>query len=121
MNTLKVIIAGGRDFNDYNLLKLKVDKILSQKKITHKIFILSGNARGADSLGEQYAKENSLEIIKFPADWSTYGKQAGMKRNVEMANEADALIAFWDGNSHGTKHMIDIATKKGLLVRIIKY
>ena len=120
-NILKVIIAGGRDFNDYELLKTKVDNILSQKKKTHKIYILSGKARGADSLGERYANENSLEVLSFPADWETFGKRAGVKRNAEMANEADALIAFWDGESHGTKHMIDIATKKGLLVRTIKY
>lgn len=120
-NVLKVIIAGGRDFTDYNLLKTKVDKILSQKKHTHRIFILSGKAKGADSLGERYARENSLEVIEFPADWDTFGKRAGVKRNAEMANEADALIAFWDGESHGTKHMIDIATKKGLMVRTIRY
>lgn len=119
--TLKVIIAGSRDFNDYELLKTKVDNILSQKKKTHKIYILSGKARGADSLGERYAAEHSLEVLSFPADWDTFGKRAGVKRNAEMANEADALIAFWDGESHGTKHMIDIATKKGLLVRTIKY
>ena len=119
--TFKVIIAGSRDFNDYELLKTKVDNILSQKKNTHKIYILSGKARGADSLGERYAVEHFLEVLFFPADWDTFGKCAGFKRNVEMANEADALIAFWDGESHGTKHMIDIATKKGLLVRTILY
>lgn len=120
-NILKVIIAGGRDFNDYELLKTKVDKILSNKKKTHKIYILSGKARGADLLGERYAKENLLEVLEFPADWETFGKRAGFKRNEEMANEAHALIAFWDGESHGTKHMIDIATKKGLLIRTIRY
>jgi hypothetical protein len=120
-NILKVIIAGGRDFNDYKLLKTKVDKILSNKKTTHKIYILSGKARGADLLGERYAKENLLEVLEFPADSETFGKRAGFKRNEGMANEAHALIAFWDGESHGTKHMIDIATKKGLLIRTIRY
>jgi hypothetical protein len=94
---------------------------LSNKKTTHKIYILSGKARGADLLGERYAKENLLEVLEFPADWETFGKRAGFKRNEEMANEAHALIAFWDGESHGTKHMIDIATKKGLLIRTIRY
>lgn len=108
----KVIVAGGRDFNDYNLLKTKLDRILCNKRNTHQICILSGKATGADSLGERYAHENGFQVLSFPANWNLYGRQAGVKRNAEMANEANALIAFWDGESHGTKHMIEIATKK---------
>ena len=117
----RIIIAGGRNFNDYNLLKEKVDNIISDKRKTHQIYIVSGKARGADSLGEKYANENGLNIMEFPADWDKHGRSAGYKRNVEMAENADALIAFWDGESRGTKHMIDIAKEKNLLTRIIKY
>ena len=116
----KVIIAGGRDFNDYELMCKKVNRILSNKN-TSEIQIISGNARGADKLGEKYAKDNNISLMCFPADWNKYGKKAGYIRNEQMAKEADALIAFWDGKSKGTKHMIDIARSKGLLIRVIKY
>ena len=117
----KVVVAGGRDFTNYNLLKEKVDNILSQKKLTHKILILSGKSIGADCLGEIYALENNIEILSYPADWDKFGKKAGVKRNAEMINDADALIAFWNGSSKGTKYMIDIATKKGKMIRVINY
>ena len=124
-NTVKpdfrVIIAGGRDFNDYSLLKAKCDKILASKGQTHNIVVITGAARGADSLGEQYARENGYAIDSRPADWNAHGKSAGFIRNVQMANSADALIAIWDGKSHGTKHMIDTAINKGLEVRTIIY
>ena len=114
----KIIIAGGRDFMDYNLLKEKANKILQEKRVSHKIVIISGCARGADTLGLRYASENAFDVEEYPANWDKYGKKAGYMRNVEMA---DALIAFWDGKSKGTKHMIDIATERNLPTRIIKY
>lgn len=119
--TFKVIIAGGRDFSDYSLLKARVDAALRTKSQTHKIVIISGKARGADSLGERYAAERGYEISAHPADWEQYGKAAGYRRNAEMAQEGDALIAFWDGKSRGTKHMIDLAEKHGCLIRIVNY
>ena len=121
MNYFRVIIAGGRDFNNYPLLKAKCDNILAEKATTHHIVIVSGAARGADSLGEKYAQEHSYTIERYPADWNTHGKAAGPIRNAQMANSADALIAFWDGKSHGTQSMINIAKAKGLLVRVINY
>jgi len=115
---MKVIIAGGRDFKDYNKLKDSCDKILINQ---NNIEIVSGTANGADILGERYAQEKGYEVKKFPAKWDEYGKKAGYMRNQEMGEYADGLIAFWDGKSKGTKHMIDIANKKGLKVRVIKY
>ena len=117
----RVIIAGGRDFNDYELLKRKCDDLLYQRKITNRIVVVSGAAQGADRLGERYARERGYAIDSHPADWNTHGKSAGFIRNSEMANSANALIAFWDGKSHGTKQMIDTAKAKGLDVRIINY
>ena len=117
----KIIIAGGRDFMDYNLLKEKTNKILQEKRVSHKIVIISGCARGADTLGLRYASENAFDVEEYPANWDKYGKKAGYMRNVEMAENADALIAFWDGKSKGTKHMIDIATERNLPTRVIRY
>lgn len=116
----KVIIAGGRDFNDYELLKQKCDYYLSNLD-TKDIVIISGAARGADSLGEKYANEKGYKIDSHPANWNKYGKSAGYRRNSEMAEIANGVICFWDGKSKGTKHMIDIAKNKGLPIKIIKY
>jgi len=121
MEEFRVIIAGGRQFNDYGLLSAKCDGILSQKRMTHKIVIISGTARGADTLGERYARERGFTLRQFPADWDQFGKSAGYRRNCQMADNADALIAFWDGQSLGTRHMIDIARERNLVVRVINY
>jgi hypothetical protein len=114
---MKVIIAGSRNFNDYNLLKTSCDNLLTQ--FTN-IEIVSGTARGADKLGERYAMEKGYSIKEFPANWSL-GKSAGYIRNDEMAQYADMLIAFWDGTSKGTKHMIDLANKRSINVEIVNY
>jgi len=115
---VKVIIAGGRDFDDYDMLYLRVDKILSRQT---EIEIVSGAAKGADKLGERYAEERGYKLTRFIADWNTFGKAAGYRRNIEMATYADALIAFWNQESKGTEHMITIAKKEGLLIRVITY
>lgn len=115
----RVIIAGTRDFSDYQLLHDKCDAILSAKRKDSNIIIVSGTARGADRLGERYARERGYEIRQFPADWLNDEKKAGPVRNAKMADNADALIAFWDGQSRGTKNMIETARRKGLAVRTI--
>jgi len=115
---MKVIIAGGRNFRDYDKLRESCDNILVNQK---EVEIVSGTAVGADTLGERYAQEKDYEVKKFPAQWDLYGKSAGYKRNQQMAEYADGLIAFWDGKSKGTKHMIDIANKMGLKVRVVRY
>ncbi len=113
-----VIIAGSRQFSDYETLKEKCDKFFSAKRPTA---IVCGEAAGADALGKRYANERGIPVKSFPAQWDTYGKRAGFIRNEEMAKNADALVAFWDGKSHGTKHMIDTAEKHGLAVRVVKF
>lgn len=115
----RVIIAGSVSFQDYGLLRTKCDAILSEKQRTHSIVVVSGTARGADRLGERYAKEKGYQLRQFPADWDTHGRSAGPIRNGEMAKNADALIAFWNGHSSGTKNMIETAKRYGLPVRII--
>jgi YspA, cpYpsA-related SLOG family len=111
---MRLIIAGSRDFTDYNLLKLMINSLNLKPSL-----VLCGMARGADLLGARWASENSVPVAEFPADWDAYGKSAGYKRNQEMAAFADALIAFWDGKSKGTKHMLDIAESRGLKVYMV--
>lgn len=124
-NTIKVfrvIIAGTRYFNDYSLLKETSDRLLADKiTVGYSIVIVSGGCAGADLLGERYAKENGYSIDRYPAEWQKYGRKAGIMRNAVMADNADALIAYWDGISRGTKNMIDEARKKGLAVRVKRY
>lgn len=117
----KVIIAGGRDFDDYTLLAQSCDAELSAIEKIIDVEIVSGGAKGADSLGEKYAAQHSLSVKVFPADWNKYGKRAGYIRNEQMAKYANCLIAFWDGKSRGTKHMIDLANKHSLHICIVKY
>lgn len=113
-----IIIAGSRDFDDYELLKTKMDSFLSKMKYRN---IISGMARGADKLGEKYAKEKGYNIIEMPADWDHYGKSAGHMRNEQMALLADAAVIFWDGKSPGSKNMIDNCEKHGVPYRIVMY
>lgn len=115
---MKIIVAGSRDFSDYSLLCSTLDTIVPYND---EVEIVSGTAKGADSLGEQYAKQHNLPITRFPADWNQYGKSAGYRRNVQMAEYADFLVAFWDGESKGTQHMINIAKSHKLPIVVIKY
>lgn len=82
--------------------------------------IVSGTANGVDKLGENWAMYRRIPVKKFPANWNMYGKSAGYRRNLEMAGYADALVAVWDGESKGTKHMIDIARDKGIITYVFK-
>jgi len=112
----KIIVAGSRGFTNYQLMCLKLDYYFDECTPT----IVCGEARGADSLGRKYAEERGLKIMSFPADWSK-GKNAGYIRNEEMAKVADGLVAFWDGSSAGTKHMILTMRKMNKPTRVIKY
>jgi hypothetical protein len=115
---IKVIIAGGREFDDYKLLCDKCDTILSNQR---NVEIVCGMARGADLLGKKYAESRGYPVKEFPAEWDKLGKSAGIVRNIQMRDYADALICFWDGKSTGTAHMIKAAEAKGMKIRIIKY
>lgn len=108
---MKTIIAGSRTITDMEILKEAIQN--SGFNITE---VVSGHANGVDKLGEQWAKENIIPLVIVPAQWEKFGKSAGYRRNIEMAEHADALIALWDGKSRGTKHMIDIAKNKRLQV-----
>jgi len=110
---MKVIIAGGRDYHNYETLLEAITE--SQFDITT---VVSGGANGVDALGERYAEEMNKTLNVYEADWATHGRAAGPIRNRKMAENAEALIAIWDGQSRGTKNMIETATKKGLRVHV---
>ena len=115
---MKIIIAGGRDFNNYAVL----ETIMSKFRIDiEEDIIVSGDARGADTLGVKWAENHFIRVKHFPADWDYYGHAAGFIRNLEMADYADMLIAFWDGKSKGTSHMIKTARKNGLPYYVFNY
>lgn len=115
----RVIIAGGRDFDDYAKLSEAMDFYLG--KIDDEIVVLCGMCTGADNLGFRYAKEHGYQVKFHSAEWDRFGRAAGPIRNEEMAKNADALVAFWDGQSRGTKNMIELAKKYKLLVRVKRY
>lgn len=132
MYDVKMIIAGGRDFEDYNKCRIEITKIINllynEKKFKkEEMCIIGGRAKGADALGEYYANKNVIEFKPFPADWNTYGKRAGMLRNKDMAEycikdcNRPVLLAFWDGQSRGTKMMIEIANELGIRVKVVNY
>jgi len=112
---MKVIIAGSRTCNHYPTVKQTVtsafNEWMAKDRVNWKSYlrpeIVSGGAHGVDFCGEQLAKAANLPLTVFPAEWDKYGKAAGMIRNKQMGNYADALIAIWDGKSRGTKQMID--------------
>lgn len=118
---MKVIIAGGRDFEDYELLKAELNLILCIRVMREDLEIVSGGAKGADALGERYAKEYNVPVKVFKADWNKHGKAAGPIRNAEMAKYAQGCIVFWDGKSNGTWNMIQAARNHSLILYIINY
>lgn len=118
---MKLIIAGSRNFTNYKFIKKWLILMLPVLEDLKDLEIVSGHARGVDQLGERFATEHGFKVKQFVADWDKYGKSAGYIRNKQMANYADALIAFWDGKSPGTKMMIDLAKEKGLKTKTINY
>lgn len=120
----KVIIAGGRDFEQQSHKQLMFDSwknILKVNEPGTRIEIVSGCARGADSLAIELARVYKYPVHKFPADWDSHGKSAGFIRNREMAQFADALLAFWDTKSRGTANMISEMQKLHKPVYVVRY
>lgn len=121
MNEFKLIVAGGRDFNDYALLSRELNILANEDYHDRAVSIVSGMAKGADRMGSIFAKANNVKVYDFPADWGTYGNRAGFMRNEDMGRFADGLLAFWDGQSRGTAHMIGYMKKLGKPVHIVSY
>ena len=110
MKTVKrVVVAGCRYYTNYEEAKEFIDYCISNIRTDNRIIIVSGGAKGADMLGERYARENGFNIERHLPDWKKFGKSAGPRRNREMAKSCDYVICFWDGKSSGTKSMIEAA------------
>jgi hypothetical protein len=119
---LNIGIVGSRGFTNYSLLKKKLDEFIASLPSPKKeIVIVSGGARGADYLAERYAEKKGYKILIFKADWDRYGASAGYIRNVDIVKNSDILFAFWDGESKGTQHTINISKKENKKMEVILY
>lgn len=129
MKDLRIIVAGSREYDDYHEAEEFLDETIKhlvkcKEYSAENIEIVSGGCRGADKLGERFAKEHGYKVTQFPADWQAEGLAAGPLRNQRMAlyasqdNVIGVLVAFWDGKSRGTANMIDCAKKRKLAVII---
>lgn len=112
---MKVGIVGSRGFMNYQMVCDEMSLIDDVE------VVVSGGARGADFLGEKWAKDNNKEILIFKPDWNKYGKRAGFIRNEDIVKNSDYVIAFWDGESKGTKSSIDLCKKFGIKLKIVYY
>ena len=115
---MRIIIAGSRGVTDKVKVITALTMALEEWKPREVTEIISGGARGVDTLAEELANEYKIAFREYPADWDKYGKRAGYLRNEQMADAADGLVLVWDGESRGSKHMLDIAKRKGLKVHV---
>lgn len=115
---MRIIIAGSRSFDDYALLCKTMDRLVAKLS---KVIVISGTAKGADSLGEKWAYSRWHTVERYHPDYSKHGKSAPLIRNTEMVNNAEAAVLFWDLESTGTEDLIKKARKKGLRVKIIAF
>lgn len=118
---MKLIVAGGRDFVNIQVMITVLMDLVENGKIDPNPELVCGMARGADMLAYNLWANNKMPIHNFPANWDKYRKSAGYKRNQEMGEFADAAVCFWDGKSKGTKHMIDIMHKLNKPVYVVRY
>jgi hypothetical protein len=115
---MKVAIVGTRYFNDYRLLKWFVLQCIPMDQIE---YVVTGDAKGADTLAYVFAKGNGIPYDRLEAEWNKYGNAAGPIRNQKVVDRADCVIAFWDGKSPGTRSTIQIARKAGKKYWICNY
>lgn len=108
-----LIIAGCRNFHHLPTLETAIAEFKLEPEI-----IIHGAARGVDTLAQLYAEKYLIPVVQFPANWEKYGNQAGPIRNCVMAERGDVLLALWNKKSRGTKHMIQTATRRGLIVHV---
>ena len=121
MKEFKLIVAGGRDFVDEDLLVRTIIAMADVEFADFDVSIVSGMAKGADALAYKFAHTHEVQVYEFYADWKRNGKSAGFVRNAAMGMFADGLLAFWDGQSHGTEHMINFMKRQGKPVHVVTY
>lgn len=105
---MKIAIVGSRTFEDYDAMCSFVEEKLADMGCSTIEAVVSGGARGADILAERYAQKRGLQMIVFPAEWKKYGRRAGFIRNVDIIRACDVCFAFWNGESRGTQHDIEL-------------
>ena len=113
---MKAAIIGSRTFDDYNLVCETLSEYENQITL-----MVSGGAKGADKLGEKWAKEKNKEVLIFYPEWEKYGKSAGFRRNKDIIENSDIVFAFWDGQSKGTQSSIELSKKLNKELKIIKW
>lgn len=115
---MKLAIVGSRSFSDFERLEAELKRLYAIERISE---IVSGGATGADSLAERFAKKHSIKLRVFEPQTRRYGSfnAAAHRRNQQIVNECDELVAFWDGRSPGTKSTLDKARRRGIPVHII--
>lgn len=118
IKNMKLGIVGCRDFTDYKRLCKEVDDFLGELGESCTT-VVSGGARGADTLGKQYAEEHNLEMIEHLPEWKKYARAAGPIRNKLIVEDSDAVIAFWNYSDRGTKSTIDLTQKAGKTLKIV--
>ena len=116
---MRLAVVGSRNCNDYGLVHVALSRYLDVHG--ESLVIVSGGAKGADSLAARFARENNLELIEHLPDWNRFGKSAGFKRNWLIWQDADAGVAFWDGISRGTAHSFDIAKQQGKSLEVVHF
>lgn len=120
----RIIIAGSKAFNDYDLFKKTIEGFVKDFD-KEDVEIISDSVDGADALSELWAKDNDYKFKKYIANFEDYGTAAEHRCHVDMvkyaAEEDGALIAFWNGNSPGTKHIINTAMQHGIDLEIVRF
>ena len=118
MSSITLAIVGSRTFHNYAHLERVIDQVRKNIKVR---CIVSGGAKGADTLAKRYAVANKIEYVEKKPDWEKYGKGAGFERNADIVDCADHVIAFWDSESHGTAHSIGLARESKKLLMVVEY
>jgi len=121
MTKINIAIVGGRDFSDFALMDNVICDYIASIESVDKITIVSGGAKGADSLADKLAKKYGFGLMVFEADWEGQGKKAGYQRNKQIIEYANVVFAFWDGVSKGTAHSIKLAQEAGLALYVTNY
>lgn len=106
---MKLLIVGSRSFDSYERMESEIFRRYSVDQID---CIISGGAKGADTLARLFAQNHDIMLVEYPAKWDEFGGRAGILRNMEMVKAADEVIAFWDGASKGTQFTINYAKEK---------
>jgi len=114
---MKLLVTGGRDFDDFDFLKENLDKLLKEHGPLE--CLIHGGAQGADFLAHKWAHLNNIEQKVYVADWKLYGRAAGIIRNKKMLEDGKPdLVAAFPTGGPGTKNMIEISQKAQIKVKI---